>query len=285
MPRERHHVAESEVLSLTLETGAVIPVSDNHQLHIGDPPQDKRECAEDLVDTFVLLQPAKDADQRRGRTTFRSRAVDRVVDAVVHQKEPALSESLLHHLKPGARRNHEERHAAPAVHPQPKALHAVHVGGNDRICFQEDAASEEMVHDAEQRAPHVQRGQERDFVDVIDDDVELLSTEPPEIGKGDMDIKESTPPFANDPDPVAHLLRRSTGIRGTEQRHLVSGSRNAREDVVQVCFGPSRERVGDILPVENENTHQTPRCTEEAARAKLTAPSPFLCSPRAQPDP
>ena len=50
---------------------------------------------------------------------------------------------------------------------------------------------------------------------------------------------------------------RRTLETGTEKRHVVPGGGDALKDLVEMHLRSPRERVLDVLPVENENAHES----------------------------
>ena len=63
-----------------------------------------------------------------------------------------------------------------------------------------------MVRHTVKRLSDIQRREERDFVHVVDDNIEGVPAKPVQISKGDAEIEKIPFPFSHDPDSLHHFF-------------------------------------------------------------------------------
>jgi len=107
-----------------------------------------------------------------------------------------------------------------------------------------------MMDDAEQRLADEQRGEKRNLVDIINNDVVVLPAETPEIGRKKLEIEKIPAALTYHPDPVKAFFRRRPGVGRAEERYLVTGPGYPRKNIMEVDLRPAGERIGPILPVQ-----------------------------------
>src|SRR6185436_7171715 len=135
--------------------------------------------------------------------------------------------------------------------------------------------AEEVVHQHHQWAPDPVRREERDLVEVFDYDVEALGGQAAAVVGRGGEGERMAAAGAVDPHPVGRIDRLRAGKARAEQAHLVPARRQPAEDLVEVDLGAAGVRVGQVLPVDDEQLHRGPAAASGATRRITASSTPF----------
>ena len=138
----------------------------------------------------------------------------------------------------------------------------------------------------------VQRGQERDRVDLVDDHVELV--EPPPQPAPGVEVNGPLPTRAHVTDPVLRVLGGRTRVARPEPRDLVPARRGARQHLVRERLGSAALRVAGRAPAEHAGSSRVrgwrleqedgvgAQCRREASEQAVAGDVPHRHGSRAQ---
>src|SRR6266496_58928 len=112
-----------------------------------------------------------------------------------------------------------------------------------------------MVHEHDKLACLPAGCVERDFIQILYDDVVVVASEIlVVVSLRDEGIGVSRPNSMN-VDTIKGHARRSIGPGATKQIDVVPASHDSSEDFPEMKLGTPRLRIGVILPVEDEDAH------------------------------
>jgi hypothetical protein len=113
-----------------------------------------------------------------------------------------------------------------------------------------------VVANAKQWLMDVQRCPEGDFVEVINNKVWLEPLPQTPIFMGYNEVKQGTTSPPHYVDAIVELFFRSgIGVVAAQQDDSMSLLNDAREDFMQMCFGPTCKGIRFILPVDDKDGH------------------------------
>jgi hypothetical protein len=121
-------------------------------------------------------------------------------------------------------------------------------------CLAEPVAARELVDQVRAlRGVDIQRREERDRVDLIDDAVEVARARAQPAPR--VDVHRPLHASPHDADTVQDRLAGCARVLGREARDLVAGRRQTHEDRVGEDLRAAALRVVDVSPVEHQQVH------------------------------
>src|SRR4051794_3269773 len=168
----------------------------------------------------------------------------------------------------GAARGHGQRGNVPVCAEPERLEHVAAEEGDRKRCLVEPDLAGELVDQGDDRRPaHPARRQERAGVDLVDDDVEGSPTVTgPESSRLAVDAEPAA--ASHDLDAADDLALRAVRDRGGEQRDRVPAGDERARYLLRQYLRASCRWVGEVLPVEQEDTHRSATRNEVRKRSR-----------------
>jgi hypothetical protein len=145
--------------------------------------------------------------------------------------------------------------AGPPVGPRQRALGSPDRCGDRPCCLGKSSGAKEVGDNGTERQPGSGCKKERELVDVLNQNVRSFQCDctfdrrPPNEGK--------TVPaaYSLDIDSFDFCSPCGPGPARTNHSHAVASCRQPSEDLEQVDLGSAGMRIGQVLPVDDEDVH------------------------------
>jgi hypothetical protein len=181
-----------------------------------------------------------------------------VIDRVRDHADVARAHAAPDELVARARRHRDGRNAA--IEARHETLGDVRRRGDRERDLAEGRPPEEVVHEDDERLAHPEAGEERELVQVLDDDVERRRGAEAPVGARDERVVRELVSEPDDVDAVDVLLGRAARESRGEERHAVACGGEPPEDLEAVDLGAARLRVAEVALVHDEDAtaHRRP---------------------------
>lgn len=114
------------------------------------------------------------------------------------------------------------------------------------------------MKDENQRPPDEKGCKKGNFVEIIDDHVEVFMPEMREIPKRDIEAEEKPPTFSDYIDAIDRFPAGRAVEGRAKERHIMSSPCDTGKNLVHMHLCAAAERIFDVLPVKNEDFHLLP---------------------------